>query len=53
MVIYLPLLVCIAGALMYALSNNPKVSAMGKDAFWVGLLAFLLEFPAHAVNILH
>ncbi len=30
---------------MYALSVNPKVSSIGKDMFWVGLLAFLLAGP--------
>ena len=42
MIIYLSLLVCIVGALMFALSNNGKVSALGQDMFWCGLLAFLL-----------
>lgn len=46
MVIALTLLVCLIGVLMYALSANPKLQAIGKDMFWVGLLAFLLRYPA-------
>jgi len=47
MIIFLPLLVCIIGVLMYALSTNGKVQALGKDMFWVGLFAFLLLYPGH------
>jgi Na+/phosphate symporter len=42
MTIYLNLLVCIVGLLMYALATNPKVNEIGKIMFWVGLLCFLL-----------
>jgi Na+/phosphate symporter len=42
MIIVLPLLVCIIGLLMYALSANPKLVEIGRMMFWVGLLAFLL-----------
>jgi hypothetical protein len=42
MIIYLSLLICIVGALMYALSANPKLVEMGRLAFVAGLLAFLL-----------
>ena len=52
MIVYLSLLVCIVGALMYALSTNGKVAAMGLDMFWVGLLAFLIEFPSHVVGLI-
>ena len=43
--IYLPLLVCLVGIVVYALAVNPKASQIGLDMFWVGLLAFLLEGP--------
>jgi hypothetical protein len=33
----LPLVVLVAGALLFALSANPKLSEMGKWAFIVGL----------------
>jgi len=49
MIIYLPLLICIIGALVYALSVNPKIAELGRLSFWVGLLAFLLgSHPAIA-----
>lgn len=38
---YLSLIVCILGLLLYALFDG-KVSQIGSDMFWVGLLAFLL-----------
>jgi hypothetical protein len=41
-IIYLSLLICVIGALTYALSANPKLAELGRLAFWVGLLAFLL-----------
>lgn len=53
MVIYLPLLVSIIGLLMFALSANPKLNTIGRDMFWVGLLAWLISFPSHAVSLLH
>lgn len=43
MVIYLSLLVCIIGALAYALSSNPKIGELGRLSFACGLLAFLLN----------
>jgi hypothetical protein len=43
MIVYLPLLVCIIGLLMYFVATNPKVATIGLDMFWVGLLAFLLS----------
>jgi hypothetical protein len=43
MIIVLPLLICVIGLLMYALSANPKLVTIGEDMFWVGLLAFLLQ----------
>jgi hypothetical protein len=44
MLIYLPLLVCIFGAFVYALSANPKAAELGRGGYWIGLfwtLAFL------------
>ena len=51
MVIFLPLLVSLIGVLMFALCENPKLSAIGKDMFWVGLLAFLLTYHGQAIRI--
>jgi len=41
MIVLLSLLVCIGGALVYALAANPKVGEMGRIAFGFGLLVFL------------
>lgn len=35
-VVLVPLLVCIVGALMFALASNPKIAEMGKILFAVG-----------------
>ena len=54
MVIYLSLLVCIVGVLMYALSANPKVAELGRISYFAGLLAFLLVVAgAHVLPVLH
>jgi len=42
MLIALSLLVAVIGLLVYVLSANPKVAELGRLAFAVGLLAFLL-----------
>jgi Na+/phosphate symporter len=52
MVIYLSLLVCVVGALVYALSANPKLVEIGRIAFAFGLLAFLLQVE-RLVPLLH
>ena len=53
MIIYLSLLVCVIGALVYALSANPKLQEMGRLAFGCGLLAFLITAPGHLVSLIH
>jgi Na+/phosphate symporter len=40
----IPVLVTLAGALMYALSANPKVNELGRIMFFCGLLVTLLSF---------
>ncbi len=52
MIIYLCLLVCLAGALIYALASNPKAAELGRNMFWCGLLAFLL-IGGPTVSLLH
>lgn len=52
MLIYLPLLICVIGLLMYALAANPKLVEVGRMMFWVGLLCFLLGDNA-LVNVIH
>jgi len=45
MMIYLPLIVCIIGAVVYATTkNNAELKEMGHDAFWCGLLVTLFQF---------
>lgn len=51
MIIYLSLLVCIIGALTYALAANGKLVELGRLAFACGLLAFLLRVSDEAVKI--
>jgi Na+/phosphate symporter len=46
-----PLVVCVVGALLYALSSNPKISEMGRLAFFAGLLALMLAMAGHTVKI--
>ena len=53
MIIYLPLLVCIVGVLMYALCVNPKLAEIGRLAFACGLLAFLLTGVEKLVTVIH
>lgn len=43
MIVYLSLLVCVIGALMYALSANPKLVELGRISYFAGLLAFLIR----------
>jgi len=52
MIIYLPLLVAVAGVLLYALAANPKLQEIGRISYWCGLLAFLLQIGSHTVNLL-
>ena len=51
--IYLPLLICVIGLLMYALCANPKLVEVGRIMFWTGLLAFMLGGgPVHAAQLI-
>lgn len=52
MIIYFSLLVCVAGALVYALTVNPKLAELGRLAFGCGLLAFLLTGVQHLVSVI-
>lgn len=53
MIIYLSLLVALAGVLMYALCANPNLQEIGRICFFCGLLAFLLGFSGHAISLVH
>jgi ABC-type Co2+ transport system permease subunit len=52
-IIYLSLLVAIAGLLAYALSANPKIAEIGRLSFFAGFLAFLLLFGSHVFPLAH
>lgn len=52
MIALIPILVCILGALVYALSNNAKVAEMGRIAFAFGLLVTLLYVGNQSVSVL-
>lgn len=49
--IYLSLLVALAGVLMYGFASNAKVQEIGRLSFAVGLLAFLLKVAEPMVGI--
>lgn len=49
MIVYLSLLVCLIGVLMYALCVNPKLAEIGRTMMWTGMLAFLMEVGAGRV----
>lgn len=51
MIIYLPLLICIVGLLIYALATDPKSPTIGLHMFWVGLLAFLIRYHGEALQV--
>lgn len=50
LVILVPLLVCIVGLLVFALSSN-KLSTLGGYAFFAGLLVTLLRLSAETVRL--
>lgn len=52
MLIYLSLLMALAGVLIYVLSANGKVSELGRVMFAAGLLAFLLRLSGTSLEIL-
>lgn len=52
MIILLPLLISLIGLVMYFVSANGKVQAVGLHMFWVGLLAFLLTYHGQAITVI-
>lgn len=44
MIIWVSLLVCLLGLVLYVTSTNGKVQALSLHCFWVGLLVFLLRW---------
>ena len=52
MTVFLSLLVCIIGLLVYILAANPKAAELGRIAYFAGLLAFLLQVSPQLINLL-
>jgi Na+/phosphate symporter len=52
MIVYLALLVCIVGLVVYAISTNAKAAEIGRICFFTGLLAFLLVSVPRLVTVL-
>jgi Na+/phosphate symporter len=52
MTTYIPLLIAIVGALLYALSTNAKVQEMGRLGFFAGLFVTLLQLQGHVIKLL-
>lgn len=51
MTVYLALLVCIVGGIIYlAVEKYAKVAELGRCAFWCGLLAFLFTWGRIAIH---
>lgn len=53
MIIYLSLLVSLAGVLVYGFSTNPKLQEVGRLAFACGLLAFLFGVSSGHITLVH
>lgn len=52
MIILVPLLFAIGGALVYAFSANPKVAALGLATYGAGMTAMLIVTAGHSVKFL-
>lgn len=46
-----PVAFVVAGLLMYALASNPKVSEMGRLAFFCGLFWMTYTLMGHALHL--
>jgi len=51
MVVFLSLLIAIIGLLVYFVSSKPKVAELGRIAYAMGLLAFLLQVSEKIVSV--
>lgn len=52
MIAYVPLLVALAGLLMFVLSSNPKLVRIGEILFAAGILVFLFALSGRTVKLL-
>jgi hypothetical protein len=51
MIAIIPLLVAIAGLLIYVLANNAKVVEVGRALMWCGILVTLFASANHTVRL--
>lgn len=52
MIIIVPLLIALAGVLLFALASNPKLSEIGRIMFGAGLVVTLLVLGEHSIKVL-
>jgi Na+/phosphate symporter len=45
-----PLVLAVAGALLYALAGNPKLAELGRISFFVGLFWLASTLSTHALH---
>jgi len=45
--VWLSLIICILGLVVYCISSNARAQTLALHCFWVGLLAFLLTWGGH------
>ena len=51
MIAIVPFLAAVAGCLVYALATNPKLSEIGRLAYFAGLLVLLAVFAENVIRI--
>lgn len=52
MIVLLSLLTAVVGLVLYFIATNAKVAEVGRLAFAVGLLAFLLQVSPKVIDLL-
>lgn len=48
---FIPLLVCILGIFLYAVTTNPTLKEVSRAMIWTGMLAFLLATGAKQTTL--
>lgn len=48
-----PVLMAVAGALVYALSANPKVAELGRICAFAGFIGVAISYAGHVVSLGH
>lgn len=52
MIALVPILAAVVGALLYALTANPKLAELGRITFGCGLLVSLFVLAQHTVRLI-